>query len=164
VHRLTPAPLTGEAFAPFGDVIGATGMQADDMNAARFERYDRLAQVDTDGGAVISIVTSRTATALPYEFDFVERHPRGSQAFIPLHAFRFVVVVAAPGETVRPGELQAFVTDGRQGISYHRGTWHMPLIALQPRQSFLVVDRAPGDGNLDEMRFAEPLILEAPDD
>ena len=159
---LQPRPLTADRFAPFGDVVATTGGVAAPMNDARFERYDQLASVDVDGGVTISIVRSRTPTTLPHHFTMVERHPLGSQAFIPLSPFPFIVVVAPPAETVEPDDLQAFVTNGRQGINYHRGTWHMPLIALGEGQEYLVVDRVPGGGNCEERVFDDPVVLQAP--
>lgn len=153
--ELRALPITAERFAPFGDVIAAFADRKDAMNAARFERFDDLATVDVvpggDAHAAISIARARTATALPHTFDLVERHPLGSQAFIPLAPFRFVVVVALPGESVEAADLRAFVTNGQQGINYRRGVWHMPLIALESGQEFLIVDRAgSGGGNCEE--------------
>ena len=158
---LTPVPLTAERFARFGEVI-SVGDGAEPMNEARFERFGELADVDVDGKAAIGIVRSKAPTALPYRFDLLERHPRGSQAFVPLARFSFLVVVGPPGEVVSGSDLEAFVTNGRQGISYHRGTWHMPLIALEAGQEFLVVDRAPGSGNLEERILEEAVTLGAP--
>ena len=163
---LKPVPLTHERFAPYGDVISTSveGVQA--MNEARFSRYDDLAQIDVDTGSdghvAISIARSKTPTAFPYHFDVVERHPLGSQAFIPLAGFSFVVVVAPPGESAELNDLRAFVTNGRQGINYHRGTWHMPLIATGEGQEFLIVDRAPGTGNCEELVFDQQVILQSP--
>lgn len=164
-RRLRPEPLSSENFAPYGDVIGVDQAAASGMNDARFARYDKLATVDLDsaGEVAISIVKSMNTTVLPYHFSMVERHPLGSQAFIPLAVFPFVVVVAPAGDDVTAKDLRAFVTDGEQGINYHRGVWHMPLIALQEGQSFLVVDRSPGRGNCEEKTLAETVILEAPD-
>lgn len=162
--ELRAIPITAERFAPYGDLISAHAERKNSMNAARFERFDDLAMIDVvaDGNAhaAISIARSRVATALPYSFDMVERHPLGSQAFIPLAPFRFVVVVALPGESVEESDLRAFVTNGRQGINYRRGVWHMPLIALQAEQEFLVVDRA-GDGgsNSEERVLDRPVTL-----
>jgi ureidoglycolate lyase len=45
--------------------------------------------------------------------------------------------------------VRAFITNGRQGINYQRGTWHHPLIALGAQSEFLIVDRA-GQANCDE--------------
>jgi ureidoglycolate lyase len=98
---------------------------------------------------------------LPYRFDTVERHPHGSQAFVPLNGSRFVVVVAPPSESVEANDLAAFVTNGRQGVNYHRGTWHLPLIGFETGQAFLVVDRAGDTANCDEHSFDEPVLLAA---
>jgi ureidoglycolate lyase len=157
--------LTAERFAPFGDVISTSGAGISPMNEARFDRFAALAKADVDaeGDIGISIVRSREPTSLPFHFNMVERHPLGSQAFIPLSPFEFVVVVGAPGESVEPPDLRAFVTNGNQGVNYHRGTWHMPLIALGKAQSFLVVDRTPMEGNCEERVFDESVILTAPD-
>ena len=160
-RTLTPVPLTAERFRPFGDVIATGGAGNEPMNEARFARYSDLATVDVDseGDVAIGIVQSRSPTELPFAFDRVERHPLGSQAFVPLSAFSFVIVVAPPGESVSVDDLQAFETNGSQGINYHRGTWHMPLIAQAEGQRFLVVDRAPGTNNCEEWVFEEPIVL-----
>lgn len=160
--ELHARPLTREDFAAFGDVIAAPARPDAAMNEARFDRFDDLARVDIDpagrGRPGISIARSRSATKLPYCFDTIERHPLGSQAFVPLAPFRFVVVVAPPADDVGPGDLQAFVTNGRQGISYHRGTWHMPLIALAAGQAFLVIDRV-GEGDNCEERVLDSAVM-----
>lgn len=161
--ELRAVPITPERFAPYGDVIGPLPERRAAMNSARFERFDDLASINIDetsgGHAAISIARSRTATALPYRFDVVERHPLGSQAFIPLSGFRFVVVVAPPGESVGVSDLRAFVTNGHQGVNYHRGVWHMPLIALETGNEFLIVDRAGGGTNCEEHVLGEPVTL-----
>ena len=77
---------------------------------------------------------------------------------MPLAPFRFVVVVAAPGDAVEAADLQAFVTNGHQGINYRRGAWHMQLIALESGQEFLIVDRA-GDGNCEERVLDRSITL-----
>ena len=161
---LKPAPLTADRFAPFGDVIATSGSTMSPMNALRFDRFDALATVDVDdGGRIeISIARSREPTTLPYYFDMVERHPLASQAFIPLSPFSFMVVVGPAGESIEPEDLRAFVTDGKQGVNYRRGTWHMPLIATRKSQSFLVVDRAPMEGNCEEHVFEQTVVLDIP--
>ena len=158
---LTPQPLTRERFAPYGDVIEAVSDRKAAMNASRFERFDDLARVDVadDGRVAVSIARCRLATELPYRIEMVERHPLGSQAFVPLSRSRMIVVVAPPEESVDAGDLRAFVTNGRQGINYLRGTWHMPLIAFESGQEFLVIDRGAGEPNCDEHNLAEPVML-----
>ena len=163
-HTLKPVPLTRERFQPFGDVIEASGAQREAMNAARFERFDDLCNVDpgADGRVCIGVARCRSATSLPYRFDVVERHPLGSQAFVPLAPARFVVVVAPAGESVEPADLRAFVTNGRQGVNYRRGTWHMPLIAFETGQEFLVIDRAGDAPNCDEHTLDDSVLLLEP--
>lgn len=158
---LVPKPLTSERFAPFGDVIESVVDRTAAMNAERFERFDDLCRLDMsdDGRVAVSIARCRVATALPYRLDMVERHPLGSQAFVPLGPSRMIVVVAPPEESVEASDLCAFVTNGRQGINYHRGTWHMPLIAFESGQEFLIIDRAADQPNCDMHSLDEPVML-----
>lgn len=158
---LVPKPLTKERFVPYGDVIESVIDRTAAMNASRFERVDDLCKIEiSKGGRVaVSIARCRIATSLPYRFDMVERHPLGSQAFVPLRPCRMIVVVAPPEESVEAADLRAFVSNGRQGINYHRGTWHMPLIAFEAGQEFLIVDRAAGQPNCDEHTLDESIML-----
>lgn len=160
---ITPAPLSREGFAPYGDVIATAASGAMPMNRARFDRFDGLATVDCDpsgGGEMkISMIRSRAPTRLPFRIDLVERHPLGSQAFIPLDGIKFIVVVAMPGESVEAEDLRAFVTNGSQGVNYHRCTWHMPLIATESGREFVVIDRAGAD-NLEERYFDRSVLLD----
>jgi ureidoglycolate lyase len=163
-RTLTAVPLTAERFAVFGDVLEASAMRRQAMNSARFERYNDLAQCDigpdTGGRPSISIARARTATAMPCRLDMLERHPNGSQAFMPLSGFPFLVVVAPAGEDVDAQEIAAFVTNGRQGINYHKGVWHMPMIATQAGQEFVIFDRAGDDENCDEHYLGDPILIE----
>ena len=161
--RLKPRPLTREGFAPYGDVIETTRDGSDAMNAARFERFDDLCSVDLidDGRISVSIARCRTPTALPLRLDMVERHPLGSQAFIPLSPCKMLVVVAPPEESVDASALRAFVSNGRQGINYRRGTWHMPLISFAGGQEYLIIDRGGDEPNCDEHTLDEVIYLEA---
>ncbi len=151
-------PLTAARFAPFGQVIEVGGA-ADAMNSGRFDRFDDLCEIDTDGQTAVGIVRCRTATRLPYRVDLVERHPLGSQAFLPLDGQQFVVAVAEPGGP--PDLVAAFITNGHQGVNYRRGAWHMPLIAFAPGQRFLVIDRCTDEPNCDTHQLAAPVLLDA---
>ncbi|HNP64870.1 MAG TPA: ureidoglycolate lyase [Woeseiaceae bacterium] len=160
---LKAAPLTSERFAPYGEVIESSRSNADAMNEARFERFDNLCNVDLvkDSKVAVSIARCRTPTSLPLRLDMVERHPLGSQAFVPLSPCKMVVVVAPPGESVDAGDLRAFVSNGRQGINYRRGTWHMPLIAFEAGQEYLIIDRGGAGPNCDIHTLDEAIMLEA---
>ncbi len=160
-RSLTPVPLTRERFAPFGDVIETAEVRSAPMNDVRFSRFDDLCSVDVGEGRVsVSIATARSATSLPYRIDMVERHPLGSQAFIPLSPCRMIVVVAPASESVDAEDLVAFETNGQQGVNYRPGTWHMPLIAFDAGQRFLIIDRAGEAPNCDEHALDEPVMLE----
>jgi len=154
--------LSSTAFSPYGDVIETQCSASDSMNDRRFDRFSDLASVDIVGPekAMVHVVRSIDATSLPYEFVQLERHPLGSQAFVPLSEFVFVVVVAPPGDKVDATDIRAFVSNGGQGINYHRGTWHMPLIALSAGQRFLVIERASTEPNCDSFKLDAPVILD----
>jgi len=160
---LKPEVLTRERFAPYGNVIETSRESSEAMNDARFERFDDLCRIDliNDGQVAVSIARCRTPTSLPLRLDRVERHPLGSQAFIPLTRCKMVIVVAPPEASVDASALRAFVTNGKQGINYHRGTWHMPLIAFEAGQEYLVIDRGGIEPNCDIHTLDDAILLEA---
>ncbi len=161
--KLRPQPLTREAFAPFGEVIELPAETDAPMNAGRFVRTVGCATTDMQPPhpARIDMVRCTETTELSSPVQTLECHPRGSQAFVPLSGFRFIVVVAPAGPEPAAADVRAFVTDGRQGISYRRGTWHLPMIA-RAGQTFLVVERDEDTGNCESMHFDPPLTLLAP--
>lgn len=146
--------LNAAAFAPFGDVLEATG-DFRLINEGLCQRHHDRAKLDFGpaGRAGISIFKA-TPRALPYEFALVERHPEGSQAFLPLSEQPFLVIVA-PDENGTPGKPQAFLTNGNQGINLHRGIWHGVLAPLHAPGLFAVVDRIGPTPNLEEYHYAE---------
>ncbi|MGI9201113.1 MAG: ureidoglycolate lyase [Woeseiaceae bacterium] len=158
--ELRPQRLTAAAFAPYGDVVASADSAAEEMNAESFERFDDLCQVEAHAGRVaISIARCRIVTELPHQFAMVERHPHGSQSFVPLTPCRMMVVVAPAGAAPKANDLRAFVSNGRQGINYHRGTWHMPLIAFDENQEFLIIDRVGDSPNCDQHDLDQPVTL-----
>lgn len=158
MRTLVPAPLTAEAFAPFGDVLDATGEHRL-INAGLCRRHHDRARLDfgPDARAGISVFLAEPR-ALPYTFDLIERHPKGSQAFLPMTEHPFLILVAdGPQATPR-----AFLTNGAQGINLHRGTWHGVLTPLSAPGLFAVVDRIGTTPNLEEYRYTEPWTVLAP--
>ena len=156
--QLVLHPLTAEAFAPFGDVIEATGGVDKYINQGKCARYHDRAVLDfADGRAGISVFQS-AAFSLPIKLEMVERHPEGSQAFLPLSDKPFVVVVA-PDQGGIPGQPIAFKTAPGQGVNYHRNTWHGVLTPLHEPGLFAVVDRIGAGLNLEEYWFEEPLTI-----
>lgn len=155
---LTVHPLTRAAFAPFGEVIETDGADHYPINNGTTERYHDLADVDVaaqNGRSLINIFRG-SPVALPVPITMVERHPLGSQAFIPLAPRPFLIVVADTGGSGKPGNLFAFLSVNGQGVNYRRNVWHHPLLALEQPTDFLVIDRGgPGD-NLEEHAFQPP--------
>jgi ureidoglycolate lyase len=159
---ISAEPLTAEAFAPFGAVIEARGEPSFRINQGMCDRYHDLARIevaDGEGAPALSIGLSRPST-LPLELRLVERHPLGSQAFIPLEGDPFLVIVA-PDEDGIPGRPLAFLTSPGQGVNYRPGTWHGVLTPLYRAQRFLIVDRVGPGTNLAEYLFDEPWTITA---
>jgi ureidoglycolate lyase len=154
--------LTREAFAEFGDVIELDGARHYPINLGTTERYHDLAKVDTaeEGGRTLINVFRGQPRTLPFEITMMERHPLGSQAFMPLQVRPYLIVVAPAGE-LDSKRLRAFVTHGWQGINLARGVWHHPLIACQDVSDFIVVDRGGNGTNLDEQTLAVSYWLPA---
>lgn len=150
-------PLTQEAFAPYGDVIESEGRESMPMNAGMAQRFHALAEVDAigeEGRGIISLIEAKLFE-MPKSVTFVERHALGSQAFLPMDETPFMVVVAPPTEEVDVSKMRAFITNGRQGINYHRGTWHHVLLTPFAAMRFICVDRAGKGNNCDEFWFDE---------
>ncbi len=152
---LRPEPLTQEAFAPFGDVIETRDREFFMINNGSTQRYHRLTDVQLsspEDQGIISIFRAKPL-AMPLRIRMVERHPLGSQAFIPLKDNPFLVLVAEPGENPTSEQLRAFITDGSQGVNYHKGVWHHPILCCVSEDDFLVVDRIGEGNNCDEFFF-----------
>jgi ureidoglycolate lyase len=147
-------PLSAAAFAPFGEVIEPTAAkQVYTINAGTAQRFHDLASLDCahEGGRVIVSLFRAAARELPFAVRMLERHPLGSQAFVPLDpATRYLVVVAETPEATP----RAFLADAGRGINLRRGAWHHPLIALEATRDFLVLDRGGGGANCDEVTLA----------
>ncbi len=150
--KLAVQPLSSALFSPFGDVVEMQGRDAFPINEGMADRYHALAEVELAGDqsrAVISLVDSKKYE-LPRRVDHLESHPLGSQAFLPLDTSPFVVVVCPAGGQPELQKLQAFVTNGRQGINYRLGTWHHVLLTPYAAMCFICVDRSgPGDNCID---------------
>lgn len=153
---LTISPLTAAGFEPFGEVIETAGAKPLSINEGTTERFHDLAGVDVsenDGKTLINIFRGQPRPR-PIEIKMVERHPLGSQAFVPLQDTPWLVVVAPVGDSVGIRDLRCFQATGKQGVNYRRGVWHHPLLVLQPDQDFLVVDRGGRGQNCDEIWFS----------
>lgn len=153
--------LTPEAFAPFGDVIGVDGREADVINDGHTRKFADLARIDIarEGGRpAIHLYRSRPLK-LPLSVEVMERHPLGSQAFVPLQGRPFVVVVAPAGNAPERDAIRAFLADGSQGVNLARGVWHHYQVTLEEESDYLVIDRAGPGENFEEARIDPPLVI-----
>lgn len=149
--QITAEPLNPAAFAPFGDVLDATG-DFRLINGGLCHRHHDRGNLDFgDARAGLSIFHA-APRSLPYVVDLIERHPEGSQAFIPMTQHPFLIITA-PDPLASP---RAFLTNGAQGINLHRGTWHGVLTPLHAPGLFAVIDRIGPTPNLEEHRYAAP--------
>ena len=149
---LVVEPLTAQAFAPYGDVIGTREDSSfHTINRGLAKRFDGLAAIDTaaqGGEAAVAIVRARPH-ALPFNVAMLERHLLGSQAFVPLSGQAYLVVVASAGPVPDVSSMRCFLCANGQGVNYARGTWHHPLLAIGAESDFLVIDRAGSSGEVD---------------
>ena len=160
---ITARPLTRAAFAPFGEVLDTTGDRHFPINGGKCERFHDLATVEAEGpdARVLVSLFKGTPYDFPLKLTMVERHPLGSQAFMPLSPAPFLVVVCHDGPE-GPSEPHAFVTTPGQGVNYPRNLWHGVLTPIGAPQDFLVVDRGGGGSNLEEHYFDLPWEIRLP--
>jgi ureidoglycolate lyase len=155
MREVNPIRLTAEAFAPYGDVIEASDRaQVMAINYGQTSRFHDLARIDVadEGGRAITSIF-RGKPLDPPILRIVERHPLGSQAFVPLSGRPYLVAVAPAGE-FDPATLVVFRASAGQGVNYAKGTWHHYLLPLEAESDFLVIDREGPGENLDEIELA----------
>jgi ureidoglycolate lyase len=156
---LKPRPLIRSDFAPFGDVIEMDNAEHFTINQGFAERYVDLAKVDvgSEGGSThVSLVLGQPRPK-PIAIKLMERHPLGSQIFLPLQERPWLIVVCE--DMGNFSTYRAFKASGRQGINYARNIWHHPLLVLDQDSRFVVVDRkGPGD-NLEEAWLTDELAF-----
>lgn len=161
MERIVIRPLTPQDFAPYGDVLAAEGEADRIINQGLCGRWHDRGRLDfgPEGRAGLSIFKAEPR-ALPLTLDLVERHPDGSQAFVPMSLDPFLVIVA-PDEGGRPGRPLAFLTAPGQAVNFHRGTWHGVLTPLSEPGLFAVVDRIGDTPNLEEHWYEAPYEIVA---
>ena len=156
--------LTNEAFSPFGEVIQRQGHYPKEINYGQTRKYAHLAEIDADHGGgkpVVHIYRSRPVN-LPFRIEIMEKHPLGSQAFIPLHNRPCPLIVAPPSERMDIDSIQGFMTNGEQGINLHKGVWHHYQITLGETSDYLVIDRSGSGNNLVEAPLEQPVFISSP--
>ena len=157
---IKPIKINKSSFATYGDLISTDNIHPMDINAGYAKRFDNLADLNTskDGGKTILSIFSALKRTFPMTIDMMEKHPLGSQAFIPMKETTFLCFVAPLGEFPDISKIQSFIVPPRNGINYKPGIWHFPLISTEDT-NFLVIDRKGKGGNLIIHKFEKEKIV-----
>ena len=155
-----PIKITRSNFSAYGDLISADDISFMDINAGYAKRFDNLANVDTssEGGKTIVSIFSALKRGFPMKIDMMEKHPLGSQSFIPMKETTFLSFVAPAGEFPEISKIQSFIIPPKTGINYKPGIWHFPLISTEDT-NFLVIDRKGSGENLIIHKFEKENII-----
>ena len=156
-RSLTAEPITQAAVAGLAEVIEASGSPDKLINQGLCGRFHDRATLDINGAAGISVFNSQSF-ALPFRLEMMERHPLGSQAFLPMQAGEYLVVLAADNGGT-PDVPRAFIAGAGQGVNIGRNVWHGVLCPLSDPGLFMVVDRVSDGPNLEEHWFEEPYLI-----
>ena len=157
---IKPKPITKENFKKFGDMITTTDIKPIEINNGYAKRYDGIANLNTqkkNGESTLSIF-SALKRSFPMKIDMMEKHPLGSQAFIPMDDTKFLVFVAPKGDKPDINKIKSFVVPKQTGVNYNPGIWHFPLISMK-NMNFLVVDRKGKGNNLVIYKFKKDKII-----
>lgn len=134
--------LTPEGFAAFGDVVSAGLKAGSSANQGTAVRFDWCAELFNGRDAARpNLAVFRSAPQkLPFTVRLLERHPFSSQAFLPMVCGRFLIMVAPDLSGVPDASrLRVFVCGPGQGINYHVGVWHHPIVALDVPAEFAML-------------------------
>ncbi|MDC0247585.1 ureidoglycolate lyase [Pelagibacteraceae bacterium] len=157
---IKPIQITKENFADFGDVISSENIKPIDINAGYAKRFDDLANINTlkDQGKTIVSIFSALKRNFPMKIDMMEKHPLGSQAFMPMKETTFLAFVAPPGDFPEISKIKSFIIPPKKGINYKPGIWHFPLISTEDTD-FIVIDRKGSGDNLIIHNFDNDKVL-----
>ena len=130
---INPIPITKENFAKYGDMISTKDIEPLEINNGYAKRYDGIAKLNTskDNGETTISIFSALKRNFPMKIDMMEKHPLGSQAFIPMKETTFLVFVAPKEEKLDLNKIEAFIIPPGIGVNYNPGTWHFPLISTE---------------------------------
>ncbi len=152
--------ITKKNFSKFGQIIDTSKKNPININNGYAKRFDNLINVDTSkkrGKPIVSIFNAKKRK-FPMKIDMMEKHPLGSQAFIPMEDTKFLIFVAPKGDKPDINKIQSFVVPRQTGINYKTGIWHFPLISTK-NMNFLVVDRKGKGKNLVIHKFKKDKII-----
>ena len=155
-----PTKITRENFSPYGDLISSDSIEPININAGYAKRFDNLAKINTskNNGETIVSIFSALKRSFPMKIDMMEKHPLGSQAFVPMKETVFISFVAPAGDAPEINKIQSFIIPPKMGVNYKPGIWHFPLISTEDT-NFLVIDRKGTGENLIIHKFKKEKII-----
>jgi|TARA_B100000809_G_scaffold19697_1_gene17308 ureidoglycolate lyase len=157
---IKPVKISRSNFSSYGDLISTDDIDPMNINEGYAKRFDNLANLDTskDSGKTIVSIFSALKRTFPMKIHMMEKHPLGTQAFIPMKETTFLAFVAPSGESPEIDKIQSFVIPPKRGINYKPGIWHFPLISTE-NINFLVIDRKGSGDNLIIHKFEKEKII-----
>jgi len=157
---IKPVKISRSNFSSYGDLISTDDINPMNINEGYAKRFDNLANLDTskDSGKTIVSIFSALKRTFPMKIHMMEKHPLGTQAFIPMKETTFLAFVAPSGESPEIDKIQSFIIPPKMGINYKPGIWHFPLISTE-NINFLVIDRKGSGDNLIIHKFEKEKII-----
>ena len=157
--KIKPKKVSKKNFKKFGQIIDTSKKQYFKINDGYAKRYDNLGKIDTSvkkGKTIVSIFSAKKRK-FPMKIDMMEKHPLGSQAFVPMKEPTFLVFVAPKGKEPNLKKVESFRIPKQTGINLNPGIWHFPLISTK-NMNFLVIDRKGKGNNLIIHKFKKEKI------
>ena len=157
---IKPIKINRINFRKFGEIINTNKKRHININNGYAKRFDNLGKINTSmkrGRTIVSIFSAKKRK-FPMKIDMMEKHPLGSQAFIPMDDTSFLVFVAPKGKKPNIKNIKSFVVPKQTGINYKPGIWHFPLISKK-NMNFLVIDRKGSGENLIIHKFEKENII-----
>ncbi len=157
---IKPKKISKQNFRKFGDLIDTKRKKFININNGYAKRFDNLGNINTGklkGLSIMSIFAAKKRS-FPMNIKMMEKHPLGSQAFIPMNDASFLIFVAPKGKKPKISKIESFVVPKQTGINYKPGIWHFPLISLK-NMNFLVIDRKGKGNNLIIHNFKKEEII-----
>tara|TARA_B100000405_G_scaffold22882_1_gene16957 strand:- start:111 stop:605 length:495 start_codon:yes stop_codon:yes gene_type:complete len=157
--KINPKKVSKKNFKKFGQIIDTSKKKYFKINNGYAKRYDNLGKIDTaskKGRTNVSIFSAKKRR-FPMKIDMMEKHPLGSQAFVPMKETSFLVFVAPKAKVPNLKKIESFRIPKQKGINLNRGIWHFPLISTK-NMNFLVIDRKGKGNNLVIHKFKKEKI------
>ena len=156
---IKPKKITRKNFQKYGDLISVKKKKSININDGYAKRFDNLCRINTSSkkGKTIMSIFSAKKRKFPMNIKMMEKHPLGSQAFVPMNETTFLVFVAPKGKRPNTKKIESFIVPKQTGINYKPGIWHFPLISSK-NMNFLVIDRKGMGNNLTIHNFKNEKI------